>query len=245
MKKLILVLPICLLFTGCASLFKSERVALPPPPPRIEADDREVLKQQAKINNELARWIKENGVQPNSEKAILLEDGTKVFLRWVGEPREKVEVNNSKGIKNTVEDASNIVNDFNEKSEEYTDEMAEFREDKIEKVNLKWDFFKIFRFFGGSTVFLVIASIVLPIFFPVILPLVQIFWQLLRGGISAFGIFAKLGLSGVKNIVGAVESFREKYKGTEVKKVFDEHMSKELDSKDKVSLDKFKNHFDI
>lgn len=240
----VLIVCFCFCLTGCG-LLKSERQHIVVPEPRLDSEQLEIMQQQAKSNYDLAKWVRENSLKPNDERIILLEDGSKIIVKFFGDPIEDIDGTNVKTSKRIQNKSKDVVDDYKRDLSEYRDDIYNDREDSIRSTNLKWDLGKILGFFSGSTVLLIIGAIVLSIFFPVIIPIFSILFQLLRGGMSAFSIFAKLGVTGIKNVISAVESFRDNMANTDAKKVFDEHMSKALDQKDKDALDKFKNHFHI
>lgn len=242
-KKLLL----CLLILSCSgcALFKSERMNVPPPAPRLDTNDSEAIKKQAKINVDLAKWIVVNGVKPNDERSFILEDGTRVMLKYVGQPYEDVDSNNLKNDRKIVDKANKIATGFQKDESKYSDDVYNNREKAIHSTNLKWDWTKIF---GGGIITWIAIGIGLPIlmgFFPVIIPFVSIAFQIFKAGIGAVGIVANLGLTGIKEIVAAIESFRDTHKGTEAGKALDTHLAASLSDDAKAALDKFKNFFHI
>lgn len=242
-KKLLLCL-LVLSCSGCA-LFKSERANVPPPAPRLDATDSEVIKKQAKINADLARWIVVNGVKPNDEHSVILQDGTRVILKYVGEPYEDVDSNNLKNDRKIVDRANKVATGFQKDEAEYSDDIYNNREKTIRSTNLKWDWAKIF---GGGIITWIAIGVGLPIlmgFFPVIIPFVSIAFQIFKAGIGAVGIVANLGLHGIKEIVASIESFRDTHKGTPAGDALDKHLKATISDKSKTGLDKFKNFFHI
>lgn len=242
MKKL-LIIPLLCLMTGCG-IFKSERINLPPAEPRALNEQREIISEQAKINHELSKIIREKGAKPGDEITVLLEGGSRVILKYVNEPYRDISTN-PKDVRRSINRANDVAEETREATSEYSDDVYERRENLINKTNLKWDWKKLL---GGGLITWILIGVGIPIlcaFFPVIIPFIQIAWQVLKAGIGSLAIMAKLGLTGVKNVVGAVEKFRDAHKDDNIGKEFNAHMSKELDSKDKDGLDKFKNHFGI
>jgi hypothetical protein len=234
------------LMCGC-SLFKTERKDIPPPPPKLDSREEERVKEQASINYQLADKINKEGATANSIATITLRNGTKIVLDYVGHPYEDPDIVTltPKQINRIAERAKDIVQEHNEDLAKYDQKMGERREDLINETNLKWDWKKIFGFGISTWVLLAIGIPILIMFFPVLLPVFQLLFQLFSAGIGAFGAIAKLGVKGVTRVVGSIEEFRDKNKGTEVGSAFDEHMKKSLSPEQKEALDKFKNYFKI
>lgn len=239
-----LIVPLCLLFSGCG-LLKEARRDIPPPPPRLDYKENEAIKQVAKVNFELAKWVKENGVKPGDQKSILLADGTKVILRYVGEPYQEVDATNLKQDKKIIDRGNDVATDFQKDSVKYEDKMYDTREKIIKATNLKWSWGKILGFFFSSYFLVAIGLVVAACFFPVLLPVVKIFWQLSKAGFGAFRVVATYGVHGILNLVTSLEKFREAHAGTEVGKTLDAHLNATITPKDQASLDALKNHFNI
>lgn len=243
MRKYLLI-PLCLLMSGCG-LFKEARRDIPPPPPRLDYKEGEAIKQVAEVNHQLAKWIRENGVKPGDEKAILLEDGTRVILKYVGQPYTEVDAKDVKKSKKIIEKGEDVATDFQRENARFDDKLDKNREKIIEQTNLKWAWGRIVGFLFSSWFLAGVGLVVAAIFFPVLLPVLKLFWQLSKAGFGAFKIIASFGVTGLTSLVKSTETFREKFKGTETGKEFDAHMSRHLPEKTKSSLDSFKNHFDI
>ncbi len=233
-----------LLMSGCA-VFKSERQNIIPKQKQLNADQVEVIQEDAVVLNQIAEYIAKNGIKAGDERAIILLDGTKVMVKYLGTPYRDVNGLDNKQAKRINEKAKRIVDDFAEERAEFSDELEEARDKQITQVNTFWDWRKLFA--GGIITWIVVA-IAVPVLcglFPVIIPFVGFAWQGLKFGFKGITVLLKFGFSGLINLIKAVEAFRDANKNTEAGKVFDTHMAKELDSKDKVNLDALKNKFDI
>lgn len=232
------------LLSGCA-VFKSERQSIIPKQITLDSRKIEVIQQDAKAMADIAEFIKVNGIQKGDERAILLADGTKIILKYLGEPYTEVNGLDNKEVRRINEKAKDIVNDFAQERAEYSDELDKARDKQITSVNAFWDWKKLFA--GGiiTWIFVAIAVPVLCGLFPVIIPFVSFAWQGLKFGLKGAGVLLRFGFTGIINVIKAIEAFRDANKNTEVGKAFDTHMAKELDSKDKVRLDEIKNKFDI
>jgi len=234
------------LLAGC-SLLKTERKDIPPPPPKMDYEDVEIVREQSSINAQLAEKINAEGAQANSIATITLRNGTRIVLDYVGHPYADKDVAKltPKEIAKIAAKAEGIVADHNEDLAKHDQKMGERREDLIKETNLKWAWGRILALFG-STWFLAIVGVpILCAFFPIIIPFVQIAWQLLSAGVGAVGVVAKFGISGLTKTIKAVETWRDQHKGTDVGVAFDTHMKKTLDEKDVAGLDKLKNYFKI
>lgn len=232
------------LFSGCA-VFQSKRQDIIPEQPKLDSKQKEIIQEQAKINVDLATYIATHDIKTGDERAIILANGCKVILKYVGTPYEEVDGTNLKEAKKITEHAKDVAQDFAEKNAKFDDKLDKTREKQITQVNTYWDWKKLFA--GGiiTWIFVAVAVPVLCAFFPVIVPFVSVAWQGLKLGIKGLGVVAKFGIGGIINVVKAVESFREKHAGTEIGKAFDDHMHQTLHTEDKKNLDLLKNHFDI
>lgn len=244
MKKILLSLVVILFLSGCA-VFKSERENLIPNKPTLNSEDKEKIRQQAKVNVDLAEWIKQNGVKPGDERIVTLENGCRVILKYTGFPVEDVDGTNLKNAKKIVERAEDVAQDFAEANAGYDDALDEAREKQIYDINHFWDWKKIL---GGGIITWIVVAVAVPVLcalFPVIIPFISFAWQGLRFGLRGAGVLLKFGFTGIINVLKAIEKFRDENKGTEVAEKFNTHMSKELDGDDKAKLDAIKNKFDI
>lgn len=244
MKKYFIISLIPVLLAGC-TLFKSQRAEIIPNRPELDYNDRDAIRQQADINFDIADNIEKFGTTSHSPESIVLRDGTKILISYLGNPWKEVDGNDLKESRKIIERTRGIVEDYSKDVEKYEDKLDRTREKQINGINNFWDWKKLFS--GGFITIIVVGGglLIAAIFFPVLLPIIQILWQLLRGGIGAFAIFAKLGVTGVTNVVSAVESFRNQNKGTQAGQVFDTHMKSSLPTPTQTALDRFKNHYDI
>lgn len=245
-KNLILVLLalLCLNFTGCA-LFKEPRRDIPPPPPRLNYKQDESIKRAAKVNEELAKWILNNGVKPGDERAIILSNGTRVILKYTGDPYEDVDATDLKGDKKIIDKASDVAIDWQKANGKYDDTLNTKRESMIHDTNLKWAWGRIIGFFTSSWVLVGLGLVVASIFFPVLLPVLSLFWQLTKAGWGAFKVVSALGVKGITALIGSIEKFREEHKGTPTGDALDKHLSATLPPDVKTNIDSFKNNFNI
>lgn len=244
MKSKIIAVCLALFCCGCG-LFKEARKDIPPPPPRLDYRENEEIKMVAKVTHELAIWIRANGVKPGDQRTMLLENGTKVILKYVGEPYEDVDANDLKKDNSIINHGNDVAEDFQKDNAKYDDTLNDKRESLIHQTNLKWAWGRIFGFGIGTWILAIIGIPILCAFFPVIIPVVSLIWQLLKAGIGAATVVAKFGITGITNLIVAIEKFREAHKGTETGKALDAHLSAAMSDKDKVALDALKNHFGI
>lgn len=244
-KNIILIGILCFtMFTGCA-VFKSERQSIIPKQVTLDSRQVETVQEDAKVLSDIAEYIKINGIKPGDERAILLADGTKILVKYFGEPYEDVNGLDLKVAKRANERAKNVVDDYAQERSEFSDKLDEAREKQITQVNSYWDWRKLL--FGGvfGYILLAVGGTVLLGFFPYLAPFFSLAFQGLKIGFKGVGIIAKFGFTGIVNVFKAIESWREANKGTPAGQSFDNHMQATLHTDDKVSLDALKNHFDI
>lgn len=235
---------IALLVSGC-SLFKTERVALIPEEPKLDYKKREIIEQQAQINYNLASKINEVGAEPRSIETLTLKDGTYVILSYIGHPAKDISLEDPKALTKVLDKSKEIVQDYNTKLAKYDDTLDKKRDNQVDKLNEKWDWGRIIGFFTSTTFLVIVGLLVASIFFPVLIPVIQILFQLVSAGFGAFTLFAKLGISGITNLIKGIESFRDNANNAAAKQALDTHLSKVLDSKEKDAIDALKNHFSI
>lgn len=242
--KIILAILVIGVFSGCA-VFQSQRQNIIPKQKSLNSEQIEVIQEDAKVLQDIAQYIKDYGIKPNDERSIILLDGTKVMVKYVGNPYQDVNGLDNKQAHRINEKAKDIVDDYARDRAEFADQLDEAREKQITEVNTFWDWKKIL---GGGILTWVVVIVAVPVLgaiFPVLIPIFSLIFQGLKLGISSFATVAKFGLTGTVNLVKAIESFRDKHKGTDIGKAFDEHMHSTLHTNEKQNLDALKNKFDI
>jgi hypothetical protein len=226
-------------------VFQSKRQDIIPEKPKLDAKKEEVIQEQAKVNVDLAEWIAQNGVKPGDEKALILANGCKVILKYIGTPYEEVNGLNLKEAQKITDKAKGVAQDFAEENAKFDDKLDKVREKQINQVNTYWDWRKLFA--GGIITWIVcsVGVCVLCVVVPPAIPIITAIFSGLKLGLSGLSIVAKFGFTGIVNLIKGIESFRDQHKGTEIGQAFDSHMQATLHTDDKKNLDAVKNHFDI